>query len=141
MSLQTRSIIWIDNNGWTQQTIVGSDPSASSIQTALQGHSNADVLNWWESAPNPNSSPSTVAAVYQTVMDTARLLFVDSGGSLVTLNIPAPMLNIFAADSVTVDPSTIVDLTTAFIAEGRSASGLSIASFVGGNLFRRKAFA
>jgi hypothetical protein len=138
MALASRSIIWIDNNSFTTQTIVGSDPDASTIQAKLLLHSNGDVLNWFEGPPHPNPTPSTSGAVYVTVSDTARLLFLDSGGSLVTLNLPAPQASVFLADGVTVDPSAIADIIAAFIADGRSALGNPIASFVAGNLLRKK---
>lgn len=141
MALSTRSIIWLDVNGATTQTIVNSDPDASSIQAALLSNSNADVLNWWESAPNPNGAPAPSASVFQTVQDKARLLFLDSGGSLVTFNLPAPQSGIFLADGVTVDATAIAVLIAAVIADGRSGAGNPIISYVAGNLIRTKAYA
>lgn len=141
MAAASRSIIWIDSNGFTTQTIVGSDPDASTIQSKLLLHSNADVLNWFEGPPHPNPTPSPTSAVYFTVGDQARLLFLDTAGSIVTLNLPAPQSSVFLADGVTVDSSAIADIITAFISDGRSALGNSIASFVAGNLKRTKVLA
>ena len=141
MAAAQRSVVWIDSAGATTQTILASDPDAGTIQSTLQGHSNADVLNWWEGPPNPNTTPTTTAATYFTVSDTARLLFLDSAGSLTTVNLPAPKASIFAADTVTVDPSAIADVIAAVIAKGRSAGGNPIVSFVAGNLSRRRVFA
>src|SRR5215472_3830787 len=138
MATQTRSIIWLDVAGFTTQTLIRSDPDASTIQAKMLLHSNADFAGWWEGPTNNNSSPAPVDAPYFTTADQARLLFLDTGGSLVTLNLHAPQLGIFLSDGVTVDPSAIADLTAAFIADGRSVSNLPIASYVNGNLLRRK---
>jgi hypothetical protein len=138
MADQARTIIWIDSNGFTNQTLVRSNPDASTIQAKMLLHTNADVLNWWEGPPNINSTPTTLSGLYVTVGDQARLLFLDTAGSLVTFNLPAPLLSCFLADGVTVDPSAIADLIAAIIADGQSSAGNSIASFVAGNLRRTK---
>lgn len=140
MAIVARSIVWIDGNGFSTQTVVGSDPDASAIQSALKGHSNADVLNWFEGAQHLNTTPVTSLTTYFTVSDLARLLFLDTAGSIVTLNLPAPQLSVFEADQVTVKASAIADIIAAFIASGRSAADLPITSFVAGNLLRRKSF-
>ena len=138
MADQARTIIWIDSAGFTTQTLIRSNPDAGTIQAKMLLHSNGDVLNWWEGPPNINATPTTTNAVYVTVADQARLLFLDSANSIVTLNLPAPQSGVFLADGVTVDPSAIADLITAFIADGQSAAGNAIVSFVAGNLRRSK---
>lgn len=141
MAEQQRSIIWIDFGGSTTQTLVRADPNAGSIQSALLGHSIGDILNWWEGPPNINSTPAPGTSTYAPIGDHARLLFLDSASSLVTLTLPAPNLNVFFADGVTVDPSAIADVIAAFVANGKSATGNSIASFVAGNLIRKRVLA
>jgi hypothetical protein len=130
MATTTRQIVWVDAGGRTRVTLPTGNATLATIMAKLQLHSNADVLSWFEGPPT-FLSPAPVAAVYADVVDLARLTFTD-GTDLVNLALPAPQSAIFLADGVTVDPSTIVDLTTAAIGTLLTAAGVPVTTFVGG---------
>lgn len=126
-----RSIIWIDAGGRTSQTIPCSDPNNTALMAALQNHSNAVVLHWFEGPDNVLSLTPT-AATFPDVRDLARLTFTDASGSLVNLALPAPASGIFLADSVTVNPSAIADIITAAVGHLCTSGGGLVTSFVAG---------
>lgn len=141
MAAQQRSIVWVDVGGSTTATVLLADPDGSAIQAALQNHTNADVLNWWEGPPNPNTSPAPGTGVYAPVGDQARLTFTTSAGGLVTLSLPAPASGIFLADGITVDSSAIADVIAAVLSDYRTPSGATATAYTAGVLFRKKVFA
>lgn len=131
MAAQSRYIVWIDAGGRTRATIPCADPNNTTIMSALQNHSNADVLEWFEGPLNV-LSPSPVSAVFADVVDLARLTFTDAAGSLSTLALPAPKSGIFLADSVTVDPSAIADIISAAVGHLCSSAGGPVTAYVAG---------
>lgn len=135
MANQQQSVVWIDAGGRTRQTIFLVNAGGSTIRGVLLGHSNADVLNWWEGPPNPNTSPTPVAAVYTSVGDSAQLLFADGSGNEAGLALPAPQSGIFLADTVTVDPSAIADVIAAATTYLVNSAGNTVTTYLAG--FRR----
>lgn len=131
MAAQQRRIVWIDLGGRTRVTVPCADPNNTAIMAALQNHSRAGVLNWFE-GPEQNLTPTPTGGDFPDVIDLARLTFIDSGGSLATLALPAPNSAIFLADSVTVDPTQINDIITACIGHLCSAAGGAVVSYVAG---------
>jgi hypothetical protein len=131
MAAQKRYIVWIDSGGRTVATIPCSDPNNAALMAALENHSNAGVLSWFEGADNP-LSPTTSPAIFPDVVDTARLTFTDAFGSLVNVALPAPQSGIFKADSVTVDPAMIADIIAAAVGHLCSSGGSLVTAYVAG---------
>jgi len=131
MAAQKRYIVWIDAGSRTTATIPCSDPGNTALMAALQNHSNAGVLNWFE-GPENALTPTATSAIFADVRDLARLTFSDPLGSLVNLALPAPQQGIFMADSVTVDPSMISDIIAAAIGHLCSSAGATVTSYVAG---------
>lgn len=131
VAIQKRFIVWVDLQGRTTTSIPTADPNASAIMAALLNHSGAAVQQWFEGPPTfPGVAPS--GTPLPDVIDLARLTFVDAGGSLVNLSLPAPNTGIFAADTVTVDPTTINDIITACVGTLVSAAGHPVTAYVAG---------
>ena len=135
MANQQQSVVWIDVAGRTRQTIVLVNGTGSTIRSTLLGHSNADVLNWFEGPPNPNTSPSPSSSVYNSVGDSAQLIFADSSGNEAGLTLPAPQSGIFLADTVTVDASAIADVIAAATTYLVNSAGNTVTTYLAG--FRR----
>lgn len=131
MAAQMRSIAWIDAGGRTRQTIPCAQPDNAAIMAALENHSNAVVLHWFEGPDNILTLTPT-SAVFADVSDLARLTFTDASGSLATLALPAPQQSIFKPDSVTVDPSAIADIITAAVGHLCTAAGGLVTAYVAG---------
>ena len=77
MSTDVRGIVWLDYNGKSRLTTPRADTSLSSIQSALLAHSNAVVSYYWEGAQTAVGG-SPVAATFQSVGDSVRLMFQDA---------------------------------------------------------------
>jgi hypothetical protein len=131
MASQKRYIVWIDAGGRTTATIPCAQPDNSAIMAALENHSNAGVLDWFEGPDNP-LTPTALSAIFPDVRDLARLTFTDAGGSLATIALPAPQDAIFLPDSVTVDPSAIADIITACVGSLCTAGGGLVTAYVAG---------
>lgn len=126
-----RSIIWQDAGGRTTQTIPQVLVDASAIMAALEAHSNASVVSWWQGA-DTSIAPAPVSAVFPDVRDRARLTFTDGAGNLANLALVAPKLAIFKPDAITVDPSAIADILAACIGSFTTASGVAVTAYVAG---------
>ena len=131
------SNIWQDAAGRTRQTIVTADTntSASLIDGALEGISNASIVQSWGSAPTV-IAPSSTAATFLAVDEWVPLTYQASDGSQAVLTLVAPQLSIFLADQVTVDPTAIAVLNTFVIGHLLTGTGLAVATYQGG--VRRK---
>lgn len=138
MAAQMRQIVWIDLGGRTRVTVPCSDPNNTALMAALQNHSEADVLVWFE-GPENALSPTPAGGLYPDVIDLARLTFTDVSGNLVQLALPAPSSSIFKADTVTVDPSTIVDIIAAAVGHLCTNAGGLVTAYVGGTRNQRAA--
>lgn len=126
-----RSIIWLDAGGRTTLTIPCTSAGASSIMSALQGKSNADVQEWWEGFDNV-LFPTPSSSLYPDTTDSARLTFTDTSGSLANLSLVAPQASIFMADGVTVNPAAIAAIIGASIGNLCSGAGGVVTSYVSG---------
>jgi hypothetical protein len=131
MALQTRSVIWLDAGSRTTQTILHANPNSSAIMAALEAHSNAGVVEWWE-GPAVFPAGSNTPAVFADVSDVARLTFVTSTGNTVTVAVPAPQIAMFKPDTVTVDPSAIADIISACVGSLSTPGGVAVSSYVVG---------
>lgn len=124
---------WIDTNGFTRLTLVNSAAGAAGVLAALLAQSNADILNSLDTTLAVNASPSPVAAQFQVVSDAAALTFQDAAGSLVVIQLPAPVSSIFLADTVTVNSAAIAAIKAAVIGTVVTAAGGVVTAYVGGS--------
>lgn len=132
MANQRQAVVWIDAAGRTRQTIfVVNDPSAC-IRTTLLGHSNADVLDWFQGDDNFNTSPAPLGLTYPKVTDYAALVFADGSGNQAGLTLPAPDSSIFMADQVSVDPSAIADIISAATTFLVNSAGNTVTTYLSG---------
>lgn len=131
------SVIWLDYNGVTRQTIItGADLlGLGTIWVKAQACSRAQVETTWAQDLGAAVGAATTGN-YQSNKMAARLLFETASGSILSLTIPAPDIAIFKADGVTIDPTNadIVALIAACIGELSDTSGAVATSFLGGAL-------
>lgn len=132
MANQRQAVAWTDADGRTRQTVFVANATGSTIRAKLLGHSNADVLDWFEGDDHFNFSPSPSSATYDSVTDFATLLFADGSGNQASLTLPAPKSNIFLADQVTVDSSAIADIITAATTYLVNSAGNLVTTYLGG---------
>lgn len=125
-------MIWADVAGVTQLTLLRSVNSAAPVANALAAKSNAFRQFSWESAETVGAGPP-VAAKYESVGDTADLLYACADNTRLRVRLVAPVSSIFLADGETVDPVQIAAITTAVTANLVGASGSLAASFLGGH--------
>lgn len=133
------SAVWIDFNGRSRQTIVKTTGGLAPVIPSLQAASLAALAQFWES-PLVMSTATSTPGTYQTVGDTARLLFQTTAGTIVRITLPAPNLSIFMADGITVDPTNplVAAIIAAVIANCTDGSGHACVAYVGGNYDRSK---
>lgn len=129
---QAKSVIYIDAGGVATIHLIRTHTGGGTILNLLLGHSNADVSSTWEGTEVVNSTPSPVAAEYPSGRIVAALTFLAADGTLATLNIPAPKINIFLADGTTVDPTQIADVIAACVGQLIAPSGSLVTSYVAG---------
>jgi hypothetical protein len=129
----TRSTIWIDAQGRTQQTIFTTSAGGGTIETDMAALSNAAVLNSWEGAPAGPSGATTIGT-YQTVRDYVLVQYINADLTVSTLSIPAPLIGIFLSDGVTLDTANagVLTLTGAVIGSLLGASGSPATAILGG---------
>ena len=133
MAVQKRSIAWIDVGGRTRQTIPFCDPDCGALMAALQNHSEATVLEYFE-GPVVSLSGTAAGAQYADVAITARLVFQDATGHEAAVSLPSPDVSIFLPDQVTVDPSAITDFLTAAIGHLATSAGTLVTTYKAGTL-------
>jgi hypothetical protein len=139
--LNRRSIIWVDSQGRTRQTLLtgnapGGGLSLANVEAQLLLLSNADWQTDFEGALGVNGAPAPVAAQYPTVSDYAALVYTDAVGSLTYLTLPAPQAGIFLADGETVNPAALAALNAAVIGEILTSGGGAVTAYISG--VRRK---
>lgn len=133
MADKAAGAVWADYTGRTRLTIIKAATTPCSVLTALQGHSQAEVLYNWDGDLDPGIG-AAVAGEYQSVALSATLVFDTATGSKLYLTLPAPSLDIMMADGVTVDPSAIVDIITAAVGNLSDGGGNVATAFVAGFL-------
>jgi hypothetical protein len=118
-------------------TIVTADSNtnASLIDGALEGISNASIVQSWGSSPTI-IAPSSTAATFLAVDDWVPLTYQAADGSQAVLTLLAPQLGIFLADQVTVDPTAIAVLNGFVIGHLLTGTGQLVTTYQGG--VRRK---
>jgi hypothetical protein len=129
------SVIWLDFNGVSRQTIITSTTGAGAIWAAVQAASQAQVEMSWESVLGA-SVGTPAAGNYQSAKMAAQLTYQTGSGAILRLTVPAPSLGIFLADGETVDPSTalVIAINTAAIGLLSDVSGNTAVTYVGGVL-------
>jgi hypothetical protein len=134
--VDVRSMVWVDANGKTRQSIIRGSGSLigatlSTVEADIAALSNAVVLRSWEGAENVPGGTAT-AAVFQSVADWAQLLYAASDGTEVYVTIPAPKSTIFLSDQETVDVAALTSLNADVASVVVTASGLHAATYLGG---------
>lgn len=129
------SVIWLDFNGVTRQTILSSLTGAGAVWAAVQACSRAQVLTSWES-PLGATVGAAANASYQSVKVSAQLTFQTASGSLLRLTVPAPLLTIMLADGQTVNPADplVAAVIAAAVGTLTDGSGNAAVSYVSGIL-------
>lgn len=135
MADKAASVIWLDANGVTRQTILKSLTGAGAIWAACQAASNAEVQTTWESVLGATVGSTTVAN-YQSNKMSCRLIYQTASGGSLYITLPAPQLGIFLSDGVTVDPANglVIAINTAAIGLLSDGAGNVAVSYVGGLL-------
>lgn len=135
MADKTASVIWLDFNGVTRQTVLKSLTGAGAIWAAAQAASAAQVEKSWESVTGTSVGTAT-NTLYQSVKQSARLIYQTASGSNLYVTIPAPLRSIFLADGVTVDPSNalVLAVNAAAIGSLSDGGGSTAAVYIGGLL-------
>lgn len=133
--MKAMSVVWADAAGNTTITRINSTAGATAIETAILAAINAGINAEWEGTVN-TSSPTPVAAPYQSVTQRAVLTFQTAGGNNVLLVLPAPQAGIFLPDGVTVDPSNalVVALVAACVGALTDSAGNVVTTFIAGTL-------
>ena len=131
------SLIWIDVNGRTRQTIIKTLSGSAGIQSAAIALTLPQLLTTWESFLS-GSTASASAGTYQSVADAASLRFQTAMGSILRLTVPGPNLSVFLADQVTIDPTNalIGALVSACIGSLSDGAGNPAVTFLGGRYVR-----
>lgn len=134
--MDTRSIVWTDANGLSAITMVRSTAGAGAIQAALLAASQADYIQWWESATTINGAPAPAGGQYRGGNQRAAFTFICADNSQVDLILPAPSVGIFLADQVTVDitNATVSALVAACVGSLTSATGSAATALLGATL-------
>lgn len=135
--MNARSVLWTDVSGLQTITLVRTNAGATALQAAMLAVSNADYLQWWESAITANGAPAPVAATYQSVTDRAVLTFVCADNTQAVLQVIAPQSAIFMADQQTVNPVAIAALIAAAIGSLVSTTGSLATTYVAGTRVSR----
>jgi hypothetical protein len=130
--MQRMYLVWVDVNGFTRLTLINTTTGAATIMTDLVAVSNADWLNLNETGFTVNGAPSPTAATFQRVSDSAMLLFQTGAGQQIKLQLPAPQLGIFQADTVTVNSAAITTLIADCIGVLATPTGTPAVAFVAG---------
>lgn len=136
MTLESRSVVWVDAGGSQTITRINSDGGFAGPFVDLLAVTNADWLQEWESVLSLNPSPSATSLDYLSVKSVAIILFTTTGVGLVSLRIPAPKLSIFLADGKTVDfaNTDVVSLVNACVGILANEAGDTAVSYVAGYL-------
>lgn len=127
-----RSIVWVDANGSTRQSLVRGNATLAGVQAALIAVSNADYQSQFEGTEHVNGAPAPISATYQPVGDYVPLVYSTAGGDLVYVTLPSPQAAIFLADQETVNPAAIAAVTAAIVGTVVDAAGNAVVAFVGG---------
>jgi hypothetical protein len=131
MTTTARATIWIDLYGRTRQTTLKGNATLGGVMAALAALSDGSLLDCWE-GPTMGPSGTAIAGPYNSVSDEALITYADGVGDLVNIVLPAPDSGIFQADGRTVNPAAVSALTIAATGRVITASGLAVATYVGG---------
>lgn len=130
-------LIWTDAQGERVVHVITTSTGVGAIETALQGHSQAGIIECWEGLDEfLSTAPGT--GQYVTVRVTAVLEFTDGMGSSGKLFIPAPDSSIFIAGGDTVDPTAVADVIAAAVGNLICGSGNVATAFTGGWILRTR---
>lgn len=133
MADKRASVIWLDFNGITRQTILSSLTGAGAIWAAAQGLSRAQILTSWESVLG-NTVGAAANASYQSVKIAASMQFDTAAGTILRLTVPAPRLTSMLADGHTLNPADplVAAVIAAAIGQLTDGAGNPAVSYRGG---------
>lgn len=129
-----QTTVWLDAGGRTTAILLTTNAGAAVVNASVASFSNAGIQQAWE-GPLVVAVPAPVAAQYPGVLDRATLFFSTAAGSVVKVQIPAPLASIFLADQETVDPAVIAALIALVIANVVTDAGVPVTSYIGGTRF------
>lgn len=132
LAVVRRYQVWIDANGATTLTLANGSASLTTLIGDIKAQSNADVLNDVENTLFVNGAPAPGVATYQSVRDSAKLVFTTAAGNVVTLTVPAPKSSFFLADQETVDPTAAATIIAAALLVLTDEAGNAVTAFQGG---------
>lgn len=113
-------------------------PTVSVLKADLQALTSGQVWSYIDVPPDIIPRPASTQ--YVSAQDKAELVFQDSKAAFHRLQVPAPLLALFAADQITVNPANaaLVTFVAAMLTGASSSAGTPYTSFVGGIYIRRK---
>jgi hypothetical protein len=133
MSDRIAGLVWVDFTGRTRLTIIKAGTDPCTIASAMQLLSNSAILYSWDGFIDPTLG-SSLSGQYQAVNTAASLMFQTDSGSVLSLTFPAPLISVFKADKITIDPSLITSIITAAIGNLSDGNGNLASSYLGGVL-------
>lgn len=134
MADQAMSVVWVGAGTGQTITRIRTLTGAATIRDDIVSHSTGDKFSWWEGNLNINGAPAPPGGQYPAINLFAILNFMCGDGTIAILKLPAPRINIFLADGVTVDATAIAALITHCIGNLESTTGSTATSFLGGHL-------
>jgi hypothetical protein len=133
MAIQAMTVVWQDANGSFTLRSLKTLAGAAAIATALQGKSNAAVVETWEGTDTFTGAIAG-AGSYLSAGQVAYLEFTDIANNVTTVALPAPDSAIFQADGVSVDATQIAGIIAACIGALTTAAGNAVTAFKAGRL-------
>lgn len=137
--MQKATLVWVDANGITSATNIGTGTGLGAALPALVALCNAAVQQYWEGTVNvPGTFPT--AAPFQSGADRAVLTFVTAAGTQVAVVAPAPSSGIFLPDAETVDitnPFVASFVAAAIAAPITDGAGNAVTALISGIRTRR----
>lgn len=138
MADKAASLVWIDANGRTRQTIIKTLTGVGSgISTSLAAASTGAIQSAWEGTFTVTGAVPA-GGLYQAMADAASLQFQTAAGNILRVTLPAPLLGIFKPDKVTVDPTNalVLSIIGACVGDLSDGAGHAAVSYLGGVYLR-----
>lgn len=135
MPFTARSSLWLDARGYQRITLLRAQGLSGAIEAAMAAASNAGLVQCWE-GPIATPVPTPAAAVYESGLQVARLLFQCADGKDAAIMLVAPKLADFLADGRTIDIANpqIAAIIAAAVGTLANQAGSIAANYVSGFL-------